>query len=66
MRNYEELRLQATIEGVKFMQKMEFDKYTILKNLDNVIEKLRVDVSNDFFRCLLDIRQKVLLGKKIE
>lgn len=65
MRNYEEQRLQATIEGVKFMQKMEFDKYTILKNLDNVIEKLRVDASNEFFKCLFDIRQNVLLDKKI-
>lgn len=65
MRNYEEKILNATIEGVKFMQKMEFDKYVILKNLDNVIEKLRHDASNDFFRCLLDIRQNVLLDKKI-
>lgn len=65
MRNYEEQRLQATIEGVKFMQKMEFDKYMILKNLDNVIEKLRHDASNEFFKCLLDIRQNVVLDKKI-
>ena len=65
MRNYEEQRLQATIEGIKFMQKMKFDKYTILKNLDNVIEKLRHDASTDFFNCLLDIRQKVILDKQI-
>lgn len=65
MRNYEEQRLQATIEGVKFMQKMEFDKYAILNNIDNVIEKLRHDSSNDFFKCLLDIRQKVVLDKNI-
>lgn len=65
MRNYEEQRLQATIEGIKFMQRMNFDKYTILKNIDNVIEKLRVDASNDFFKCLLDIRQKIILDKNI-
>lgn len=65
MRNYEEQRLQATIEGIRFMQKMKFDKYVILKNLDNVIEKLRVDASNDLFKCLLDIRQNVILDKKI-
>lgn len=65
MRNYEEQRLQATIEGIRFMQRMEFDKYVILKNLDNVIEKLRVDASNDLFKCLLDIRQNVILDKKI-
>lgn len=65
MRNYEEQRLQATIEGIRFMQKMKFDKYVILKNLDNVIEKLRVDASNDLFKCLLDLRQNVILDKKI-
>lgn len=65
MRNYEEQRLQATIEGIRFMQKMKFDKYVILKNLDNVIEKLRHDASNDLFKCLLDIRQNVILDKKI-
>lgn len=65
MRNYEEQRLQATIKGIRFMQKMKFDKYVILKNLDNVIEKLRVDASNDLFKCLLDLRQNVILDKKI-
>lgn len=65
MRNYEEQRLQATIEGIRFMQKMKFDKYVILKNLDNVIEKLHHDASNDLFKCLLDIRQNVILDKKI-
>ena len=27
MRNYENQRLQATIDGIKYMQKMNFDKY---------------------------------------
>ena len=27
MRNYEKQRLQGTIEGIKYMQKMNFDKY---------------------------------------
>ena len=27
MRNHEKERLQATIEGLKYMQKMKFDKY---------------------------------------
>ena len=30
MRNYEKQRLQATIEGIKYMQKMNFDKYVLL------------------------------------
>ena len=66
MRNYENQRLQATIEGIKYMQKMKFDKYVILNNLDSMIEKLRVNSSNDFISCLFDIRQKVLLDKEIK
>ena len=66
MRNYEEQRLQAIIEAIKYMQKMEFGKYIILKNFDNVIEKLRVNASNDFINCLFDIRQKILLDKEIK
>ena len=66
MRNCEKQILQATIEGVKFMQKMKFDKYVILNNLDSVIEKLRVNSSNDFINCLFDIRQKVILDKEIK
>ena len=66
MRNYEEQRLQAIIEAIKYMQKMEFGKYIILKNLDNVIEKLRVNTSNDFINCIFEIRQKILLDKEIK
>ena len=65
MRNHEKQRLQATIEGVKYMQEMNFDKYVILNNLDNIVEKLRINASNDFISCLFDIRQKVLLDKEI-
>ena len=65
MRNYENQRLQATIEGIKYMQKMNFDKYVILNNLDSIIEKLRVNSSNDFINSLFDIRQKVVLDKEI-
>ena len=66
MRNYENQWLQATIEGIKYMQKMNFDKYVILYNLDSLIEKLHVNASNDFISCLFDIRQKVLLDKEIK
>ena len=66
MRNHENQRLQTIIETIKYMQKMEFGKYIILKNLDNVIEKLRVNASNDFINCLFDIRQKILLDKEIK
>ena len=65
MRFYEKQALQATIERVKFMQEMNFDKYVILDNLDNIVEKLRVNASNDFIKCLFDIRQKVVLDKEI-
>ena len=66
MRFYEKQALQATIERVKFMQEMNFDKYVILNNLDNIVEKLRVNASNEFIKCLFDIRQKVVLDKEIK
>ena len=66
MRNFEKQRLQATIEGIKYMQKMKFDKYVIVNNLDSIIEKLRVNASNDFINCLFDIRQKIVLDKEIK
>ena len=66
MRFYEKQRLQATIEDVKYMKKMNFDKYVILNNLDSMIEKLRVNASNDFISCLFDIRQKLVLDKEIK
>ena len=66
MRNYENQKLQTIIECVKYMQKMNFDKYVILNNLDSLIEKLRVNASNDFIKCIFDIRQNVLLDKEIK
>ena len=66
MRDYENLNLQAIIGSIKYMQKMKFDKYVILNNLDSMIEKLRVNASNDFINCLFDIRQKVILDKEIK
>ena len=66
MRDYEKRRLQAIIESIKYMQKMNFDKYVILNNLDSMIEKLRVNASNDFINCIFDIRQNVLLDKEIK
>ena len=66
MRKYEKQALQANIEGIKYMQKMEFDKYVTLNNLDSIIEKLRVNASNDFINCLFDIRQNVILDKEIK
>ena len=66
MRNHEKQRLQATIESIKYMQKMKFDKYVILNNLDSVIENLRVNASNEFINSLFDIRQKVVLDKEIK
>ena len=66
MRDYEKRRLQATILCIKYMQKMNFDKYVILNNIDSGIEKLRNNASNDFISCLFDIRQKVVLDKEIK
>ena len=56
MRKYEKQALQTTIMSIKYMQNMKFDKYVILNNLDSIIEKLHVNASNEFIRCLFDIR----------
>ena len=66
LREYEKMRICETIAAIKFMQKMKYDKYVILNNLDSLIENLRVNASNDFIRCLFDIRQNVLLDKEIK
>ena len=66
MRDYEKQRLQTIIEAVKHMQKMKFDKYVILNNLDSMIEKLCFNASNDFIKCAFDIRQNVVLDKEIK
>ena len=66
MRNHEKQKLQGIIDAIKYMQKMEFGKYVILNNLDSLIENLRVNASNDFIKCLFDIRQKVVLDKEIK
>ena len=66
MRNHEKQKLQTIIDCVKYMQKMNFDKFVILNNLDSIIENLRINASNDFINCLFDIRQKLLLDKEIK
>ena len=66
MRFCEKQKLEVTIEAIKYMQKMNFYKYVILNNLDSMVEKLRVNASNDFIMYLFDIRQKVLLDKEIK
>ena len=65
MRDYEKQRLQVIIIAIKRMRKMDFDKYVILNNLDGRIENLRVNASNDFIKCLFELRQKVVLDKEI-
>ena len=45
---------------------MKYDKYMIIDNLDNIIEKLYVNGSNDFINCLFVNRQKVLFDKEIK
>ena len=66
MINYERQLLQATIASIKYMQKMKYDKYMIIDNLDNIIEKIYVNGSNNFINCLFVIRQKLLFDKEIK
>ena len=65
MTDYENFRICDIIIVIKYMQKMKFDKFVIVNNLDSLIENLRVNASNDFIRRLFDIRQNVLLDKEI-
>ena len=64
--NYEKQLLKSTIAAIKYMQKMKYDKYMIIDNLDNIIEKIYVNSSNDFINCFFDIRQKVIFDKEIK
>ena len=66
MINHEKQLLKATIVAIKYMQKMKYDKYMIIDNLDNIIEKIYVNGSNDFINCLFVNRQKVLFDKEIK
>ena len=66
MRNYENQRICDTIIAIKYMQKMNFDKYEILNNLDSGFENLRANASIDFISCLFDLRQMVVLDKEIK
>ena len=66
MINYEKQSLKATIASVKYMQKMKYDKYMLLYNLDNIIEKIYDNASNEFINCLFDIREKILFDKEIK
>ena len=66
MINYERQLLKATTVAIKYMQKMKYDKYTIIDKLDNIIEKIYSNASNDFINCLFGIRQKLLFDKEIK
>ena len=66
MRYYEKVKIQEIIESINYMQKMKIDKYVILNKLDSMIERLRVNASNDFINYLFDIRQKIVLDKEIK
>ena len=66
MINYEKQLLKATIVGIKYMQKMKYDKYMIIDKLDIIIEKIYVNASNELINCLFDIRQKLLFDKEIK
>ena len=66
MINYEKQLLKATIGGIKYMQIMKYDKHMIINNLDNIIEKIYINSSNEFINCLFDIRQKIIFDKEIK
>ena len=65
MTKTENVILNSIKSRVNYFQKNNFDKYVILDYVDNNITRMRCKISDELLRHLFDIRQKVLLGKKI-
>ena len=66
MTSTEYVFLNSIKRRVIYFQKQNFDKYVILDYIDSGIDKARqINCCDDVLRCLFDIQQKVLLGKKI-
>ncbi len=67
MTKTESLVYKRTITKIEYFQKSNFDKYVILDYIDGIINQVHKSelCSDELLRHLFDIRQKVLLGKKI-
>lgn len=61
----EKITYKTVFEKVKYYQDNNFDKYVIIDYIDGMITLMREKISDELLRHLFDIRQNVLLGKKI-
>ena len=57
----------STARKIEYFQENKFDKYVILDYVDGVINTVRKSdlCSDELLRHLFDMRQKVVLGKKV-
>ena len=65
MTSTERVVLRATIRRVNHYREQKFDKYVILDYVDSAIIKVRGNCSDELLRCLFDVRQQVVLEKKV-
>lgn len=67
MTKAENLKLNLTVSKVKYFQENKFDKYVIIDYIDGVINQARKSesYSNELLRHLFNVRQKVLLEKRV-
>ena len=57
----------STARKIEYFQENNFDKYVILDYVDGAINTVRKSdlCSDELLRHLFDMRQKVVLGKKV-
>ena len=57
----------STVKRIEYYQENNFDKYIILDYVDGIIIMVRKSdlCSDELLRQLFDIRQKVILGKRV-
>ena len=65
MTSIENLVLTTTVKRVSYYLEQGFDKYVIDDYIDSIIRLSRIKYSEELLTHLIDIRQKVLLNKKI-
>ena len=66
MTSIENLVLTTTVKRVNYYLEQGFDKYVIDDYIDSIIRLSRIKYSEELLTHLIDIRQKVLLNKKIK
>ena len=66
MTSEEKTILTKTVKRVNYYLQKRYDKYSILKYIDYVIESTRVIYSDELLRALFNLRQQFLLGKEVK